>query len=136
MTDASPADLSPVAISEDRTFAAVVYGLYFLGLAYGLTMLVGLVLAYAKLGGAGPKMRTHYLFQIRTVWIALAWSIIGGLLILVGLPLSLILIGIPIVKLGVAVLGLIYVWILARCVAGALYLFQDAPYPRPRGWLI
>ena len=139
MTDLSGTAAPPAtttAAHEDRTLPAVVYGLYFLGLAYGVTTLIGLVLAYASRGAAGPRMRTHYDFQIRTFWMAIAWALAGGLLMLIGLPLSFVLIGIPIVKLGLAIVSLTFVWIIARCVADAVYLSQDAAYPRPRTWLI
>ncbi|HEY2659083.1 MAG TPA: hypothetical protein VGI79_05130 [Caulobacteraceae bacterium] len=124
------------AAHEDRTLPAVVYGLYFLGLAYGVTALIGLIVAYANLGSAGPKMRSHYVFQVRTVWTGLAWALIGGALIVIGGILSIILIGVPIIKLGFLVLSLICLWALARCIAGAIYLSQDQAYPRPRSWLL
>ena len=57
------------AVSEDRTMPAVVYGLYFLGVANGLTTILGLVLALANRGRAGERMRTHYTFLIRTCWL-------------------------------------------------------------------
>ncbi|MDR3507138.1 MAG: hypothetical protein P4L64_04490 [Caulobacteraceae bacterium] len=145
MTDTSPNAASPntpgtppAALShEDRTVPAIIYALYlFMGVMFGLPALVGVVLAYANLGNAGPMVRTHLIFQIRTVWIGAAWAAIGGLLILVGAPLSLILIGIPLLQAGFAILSLIYLWVLARCVAGGIYLSQDAVYPRPRTWLI
>ncbi len=137
MTDLS-GSLPPTADAahEDRTLPAVVYGLYFLGLAYGVTALIGLIVAYANLGAAGPKMRSHYVFQIRTVWMGLAWALLGGALIVIGGVLSIILIGIPIIQLGFAIISLICVWVLARCIAGAIYLSQDQAYPRPRSWLI
>ena len=137
MTDLSGAVPPTVgAAHEDRTVPAVVYVLYFLGLAYGVTILVGLIVASANQGAAGPRMRTHYQFQIRTVWMALAWAFLGGMLILIGFPLSFILIGVPIVQLGFAIISLICVWAFARTVAGAIYLSQDQAYPRPGTWLI
>ena len=137
MTDLSGA-MPPTAgaAHEDRTIPAVVYVLYFLGLAYGVTALIGLIVAYANLNSAGPKMRTHYQFQIRTVWMGLAIALLGGVLIVIGLPLSFIIIGIPIVQLGFAIVSLVCVWVLARCIAGGIYLSQDQAYPRPLSWLV
>ena len=138
MTDLSGTMPPMVGAShEDRTLPAVVYGLFaFQALAFGLPALLGLIIAYVNLGSAGPRMRSHYVFQVRTVWIGLAWAMIGGGLMVVGGILSVILIGIPILQLGFAVLSLICLWALARCIAGAICLSQDQAYPRPRTWLI
>ncbi len=124
------------APAEDRAFAAVIYGLFLLGLACGVTLPAGLVLAYLRLPLAGPGVRSHHVFQVRTIWIALGLSLAGCALILVGLPLSLVLIGVPMVQLGIGLFGLIYVWLLARCISGAYHLALHAPYPRPASWLI
>lgn len=123
---------------EDRMMAAIVYGLYLLGLTNGVTILIGLIIAYANLGAAGPKMRSHYIFQIRTVWIAVAWSLLAFLLIGAGAVLSFVLIGIPLFHLGWGMLGagVGWLWYLVRSVAGALKLAHDESYPRPRAWLI
>jgi uncharacterized membrane protein len=120
--------------TEDRMLPAVVYGLYLLGAANGLTTIVGLVLALANRSHAGERMRTHYTFQIRTCWLWLAWMAIGVVLLAVGAPLSLVLVGIPLFVLGWVIIGLIEVWFIARVVIGAICLAQDQPYPRPYSW--
>ncbi|MBA4793471.1 hypothetical protein [Phenylobacterium sp.] len=127
---------TPTATSEDRTLPAVVYGLYLLGLANGLTILIGLVLSYASRGSAGPVMATHHTFLIRTFWLSIGWFIIGGLLLLFGIPLSLVLVGIPAVLLGVFIMGAVGIWFVIRCVMGVIYLARGEPYPRPYNWLI
>jgi uncharacterized membrane protein len=121
---------------EDRTMPAVVYGLYLLGIANGLTVVLGLVLALANRGGAGARMRSHYTFLIRTCWLWLAWMVIGGLLIAFGLPLSLVLVGLPLLGLGWAIVGLVHVWFALRVIVGVIYLARDEPYPRPESWLL
>ena len=120
---------------EDATLPAVVYALYLIGLINGLTIVLGLVIAYANRGAAGPRTRTHYLFQIRTVWTALAWWIIAGILIFWGVPLSLILIGAPLLVLGGLILALAHIWFAVRCILGLVYLSRGEAYPRPRAWL-
>ena len=122
-------------LSEDRVLPTIVYGLYLLGAVNGLTTLVGLVLALASRGGAGERMRSHYTFLIRTCWLWLAWIVIGVLLIVVGAPLSLLLIGLPLLLLGKAIVGLIEIWFIARVVIGAVYLARNEAYPRPNAWL-
>ncbi len=123
------------ALSEDRSLPFIIYGLYLLGMANGLTILVGLVAAYANQGGAGSRMRSHYVFQIRTFWTAIGWWIIGGTLILFGLPLSVVLVGVPMVMLGGLIFAVGHLWFGIRCLAGVVYLARDEAYPRPRSWL-
>lgn len=125
-----------VVTTEDRVLPAVVYGLYLLGLVNGLTILVGLVLAYINLDKAGPRMRTHYEFQIRTFWIGLAIFLSLGLLIGISAVLSLVLIGIPFLMLFVFLWGAVGVWFAIRCLVGLVYVSQDEAYPRPKTWLI
>ncbi len=114
----------------------VVYVLYLIGLVNGLTILIGFVMAYALKGNAGEMARSHYVFLIRTIWIALAWSLIAGLIMLVGLPLTLVLIGFFFLHLAWGIFGLIGVWFTVRCVVGLIYLSRGEPYPRPSAWLI
>jgi len=121
---------------EDRTMPAVVYALYILGIVNGLTILLGLILAYANRGGAGARARSHYTFLIRTCWLWLAWVLIGVLLLAVGIPLSFVLVGIPIAVLGWAILALDHVWFAVRVVLGGIYLARDEPYPRPYSWFL
>lgn len=125
------------ATTEDRTLPAVVYGLYLLGPASGgLTILIGLVLAHMNRDGAGPIMRSHYVFQVRTFWVGLAIFVILGALIAISGLLSVVLIGIPFLMLFLFLWGLVGVWFLVRSVVGLLYLAQSQPYPRPQTWLI
>jgi uncharacterized membrane protein len=121
---------------EDRTLPAVVYALYLIGLVNGLTVLVGLVIALASRGGAGARMRTHYTFLIRTCWLWLAWVVIGGALILWGALFSVILIGLPFLGLGWAIVGLVHLWFAVRVILGVIHLARDEPYPRPYSWLL
>ena len=127
---------TPVVTTEDRVLPAVVYGLYLLGLVNGLTILVGLVVAYINLDKAGPRMRTHYDFQIRTFWIGLAIFLSLGLLIGISAVLSLVLIGIPFLMLFLFLWGAVGVWFAVRCIIGLVYVSQDQAYPRPNTWLI
>ncbi len=121
---------------EDATLPAVVYALYLIGLINGLTIVLGLIIAYANRDLVGPRTQTHYLFQIRTVWTALAWWLIACVLIFWGAPLSLILIGVPLLMLGGLIFGLVHIWFAVRCILGLVYLSRGEAYPRPRTWLI
>ncbi|MFN3523517.1 MAG: DUF4870 family protein [Phenylobacterium sp.] len=136
MSDPVAADPAPQTASEDKILPAVVYALYLVGVSNGLTVVLGLILAYVSKDGAGPKMRTHYDFLIRTFWMGLAWCVIGGLLVAVGIPLSFVLVGIPPLLLGGLILSLVGVWFIVRCVIGVIYLARDEAHPRPETWLI
>ena len=132
----TPVAPTPVAMTEDRVMAAIIYGLYLVGFCNGLTVFIGLVLAYANLGAAGPKMRSHYIFQIRTFWTCAVWAFLGGMILALGGFLLVILIGYPIMAAGMGVIGLAGVWFFIRSVVGAIYLAQDQAHPRPRTWVI
>src|SRR4051812_25246016 len=96
--------------AEDRTLPAGVYALYLIGLTHGLTTIIGLIIAYASRDSAGPRMYSHYTWLIRTFWITLGGFVAGGLLLLVGIPLSFVLIGIPLVVVGGLLMGLAWVF--------------------------
>ena len=128
--------VTPVAQPEDRTMPAVVYGLYLLGLANLITVFIGLIIAYANRGSAGPDMASHYTFLIRNIWQSIWWFVIVGVMVLFGIPLSLVLVGIPIVVLGAFIMGAVWLWFAIRCVVGVIYLARGESYPRPMNWLI
>lgn len=141
MTDqaaTTPADMvSPAAdAGEDRTLPGVVYVLYLVGLVNGLTIVLGLILAYLMKGTAGPKAESHYDYLIRTVWMSIGLFLVGGLLFVMGLPLSIILIGIPALVAGAVIMGATGVWFAIRCIVGLVYLGRDEAHPRPKTWLI
>jgi uncharacterized membrane protein len=105
----------------DNVPAIAVYVLYGMGYFNAVTVLVGLVVAYVKIGDAELLLRSHYRFQIRTFWISLLY--LG-----IGLPLSLLLIGFPIVIWWFA-------WSLVRTVKGVLLLIDNKPIVNPESWL-
>lgn len=119
--------------TEDRAMPAVVYALYILGLFHGLTLFIGLIMAYALRGGAGPVMASHYTWQIRTFWISLIWFVIGAGVALVGAVLSIILIGIPILWTGGLICAGAWLWAMIRCIVGAVRLADGRPVDRPYG---
>ena len=112
----------PLAAGNPGSLANVIYILYLVGLAFGLTALIGVILAYTNKDGAPAWVASHYRFQIRTFWIGLLIAVIGGLL-------ALILIG-WLVLIGLAV------WVVMRCVKGMTYLGRGQPVPDPATWMI
>lgn len=122
--------------AEDRTLPVIVYGLYLLGLTNGLTILIGLIIAYASRDNAGPAMRSHYTFQIYTFWISLVAAIAAGALIVFGGILSFILVGIPFLMLGIGIGSLIGLWFVVRCIVGLVHVSRGDAYPRPTNLVI
>lgn len=121
--------------AEDRTMPAIIYGLYLIGLTHGITTVIGLIIAYACRDQAGPRMYSHYTWLIRTFWITIGAMVAGGLMIAIGIPLSLVLVGIPIVMLGGVLFGVAWVYCLVRLVIGIIYLARDDEIPRPYAWI-
>jgi uncharacterized membrane protein len=132
MTEATVLDPAPRATSEDLTLPIVCYVLYLLMIPTGgLAYLAGVIIAYAQRDGAGPAARSHYEFLIRTFWLSLVGLCAGVALCVVGGVLSVVLIGIPILLAGVALLGLGKLWFVIRCVLGIAKAAQKEAYPRP-----
>jgi uncharacterized membrane protein len=95
--------------------------LYFGGYFTGFSALIGVIIAYMKVDDAEPVLRSHYRFQIRTFWI-------GLLYLAIGIPLCLVLIGIPILVWW-------FVWSSIRVVKGILLVIEHKPIVNPSSWL-
>src|SRR5688572_8922228 len=109
---------------DSRTMAIAVYALYLAGfLTAFLTAIAGVIIAYAVRREAPEWLKSHYTFQIRTFWIGLVASIIGGATVWV-------------FGLGFLILMATGLWFLVRTVAGLGQLLNNKPYPNPEAWLI
>jgi uncharacterized membrane protein len=128
--------MSDYTATEDRTMPGVVYGLYFLGIpTAGLTSLIGLIVALAQRPVSGPVSASHYSFLVRTFVLGLVWCVAWGAVLLVSIPFSFILIGIPFMALAGVMLKLGLVWYVIRLILGVIYLARGDAYPRPYSWL-
>ena len=124
--------MTDYSATEDRTMPTVCYALYLLGFATaGLSAIVGVIIASAQQAVSGPDMRTHYTFLIRTFWIGLVWSVLAAMVLAVGIPLSFILIGIPLLILAKLMFAVGAIWYGLRCILGLVYLSRGEPHPRP-----
>jgi uncharacterized membrane protein len=103
------------------TPAVVVYALYLASIVSGLTALIGVIVAYVYRGKDAAWLDTHFTFQIRTFWMLLLYSLIGGALTLV--------------LIGWLMLLFVLVWLLVRCVRGIQFVSRGQPYPNPGSWL-
>jgi uncharacterized membrane protein len=108
-------------IVSDNILAVVVYLLYGVGYFTGISALIGVIIAHVKVHDTDPVLRSHYQFQIRTFWI-------GLLYLAIGIPLCIVLIGIP-------VLAWWLVWSLIRIIKGIISVNEYKPIANPRSWL-
>jgi uncharacterized membrane protein len=125
----------PATTTDERVLPGIVYGLYFLQLFTGFTVLIGVIMAYVLRDRATEVTRSHYDFLIATFWKAIFPLLVSIVAFVVGLVLSIVLIGIPILMGAVFMFAAICVWYLIRCVVGAVYLAQNQAHPRPETWL-
>jgi uncharacterized membrane protein len=100
--------------------AKVIYILYLVGIAVGLTSIVGVIMAYINKDDGPDWLQSHYRYQIRTFWISILYGFITFLLCLV--------------LIGLLLIPVVLVWLIVRCVKGLKYLDQKAPLPDPASW--
>ena len=137
MTEASAYNPRPMATTEDLTLPVIVYVLYLLAIPTALiSVIIGVIIAYAQRDTAGPAARSHYEFLIRTFWLSLVIFAVGTGVCIVGGVLSVILIGIPILIVGILMLLCTKLWYVVRCILGILYAARKEPYPRPDALLV
>ena len=105
-------------IVSDNILAVVVYLLYGVGYFTGISALIGVIIAHVKVHDTDPVLRSHYQFQIRTFWI-------GLLYLAIGIPLCMVLIGIP-------VLAWWLLWSLIRIIKGIISVNEYKPIVSPR----
>lgn len=99
----------------------IIYLLYLAGLVIPITHVIGVVMAYLYRNEAPSWLQSHFAYQIRTFWIALASVLVGALLLKV--------------KIGALLLLLLLVWLIIRCIKGLKLLDQQSAHPNPQGWL-
>lgn len=102
--------------------AQLVYILYFLGFLTGVTVIVGLVMAYINRGKSEPFVDSHYTWLIRTFWMGLLFSIISTFLMIIGIGFLLII--------------ATAIWAIIRLVKGLQQLARREAVPEPASWWI
>ncbi len=111
-------------VTAERTgnpdMAKIVYVLYLIGLVTGITILVGVIMAYIYKDDSPDWLRTHYESQIRMFWIGLLYCIIAGILVWVLIGFLLFLV--------------IAIWWIVRCIKGFKHLDSRTPYPDYQSW--
>jgi uncharacterized membrane protein len=115
-------DLTPAAANGgDSNLTNIIYILYLVGIAVGITTIVGVIMAYVNDGAAPAWLRSHYRYQIRTFWIGMLYGLLGTLLSLVGI--------------GLLVFPLLLIWWIVRCVKGMRALGDRRGVDNPAAWL-
>lgn len=99
----------------------LVYILYLAGLVFGITGIIGVIMAYINKSDAPEWLQRHYQFQIRTFWIGFLYLVIGSIL-------SLVIIGWFVILFWV-------VWLIIRCVKGMKALDMKQAPANVTGWL-
>jgi uncharacterized membrane protein len=93
---------------------------------FGLPSIVAIVMNYVRRSEVrGSYLESHFRWQRRTFWFALAWIVGIGLL---SAPLMPVLVGFLTFGLGVAAIG---VWVVYRVVRGWLALRELRALPMP-----
>ena len=121
MTDPQVEILPQSGEPSEGRIANLIYILYLASLVFGITGLIGVVMAYVNKGDGPGWVESHYRFQIRTFWIGLLLGVIGGLT-------SLIVIGWFVLLFGL-------IWIIVRCAKGMKYLARGQAHPDPGAWM-
>lgn len=104
--------------SRMRNVALAVHGLYAASFLFGVTSLIGVVVAYMKRGeAAGTIYHSHLTYAIRTFWIGLALSVAGFVLSLLGI--------------GFLIWAFALVWFVIRLVRAFLAWNDRRPVERP-----
>ena len=101
--------------------AKIVYVLYLGGIVVGLLAVIGAIVAYVNRDDGPAWLAAHYRFQIRTFWIGLLFCAVG--------------VATSFVVIGWAVLMIVAVWWIVRCVKGLNYLSRAEPYPHVTTWI-
>jgi uncharacterized membrane protein len=97
-----------------------VYILYLVGFLTGITVLVGLVIAYLQRDRTDQVSQSHFQFQITTFWVGLLYFFVGLLTL----------------HFAVGALILLWwvIWTVIRCVKGLLALNAGEAVRYPNSW--
>jgi uncharacterized membrane protein len=116
----APLSTQPAPGADTGSTAKVVYILYLASIIFGVTSLVGVIMAYVNKAQAPEWLQSHYRYQIRTFWIGMLYGFIGALLCLV--------------VIGFFVLLFVAVWLIVRCVKGMMVLDKQQPVANTGTW--
>ncbi|MEE4211167.1 MAG: hypothetical protein V2I43_18105 [Parvularcula sp.] len=119
---------------DDRNKAIAIYAIYLFGLFTAVPFVIGVVLAYVFRGESSPAPASHYEHQIGLFWRFLIGNVLNGVLFAIAMPLSAVIIGLPLLLLSGLIFAWLWVMMLTRCVRGISKAGAQEPYPVPAGW--
>jgi uncharacterized membrane protein len=122
MSSTEPRTTRPPVVSDEQ-LVLIVYLLYFAAYIFGITALIGVIIAHIRFPDATLLLKSHYQFQIRTFWIGLLYVVVGAVLVTF----------VPVI--GVAILIWWLIWSLVRNVKGLLALNDHKPIRDPASWM-
>ncbi len=99
----------------------IIYVLIIVSSVIPIIGLISVIMAYINKKDAPDWLESHYQFQIRTFWI-------GLLLLIVGIALTIIII-------GFFVILFLMVWTIIRGIKGMAYLDRKEAHPTPKSWM-
>ncbi|MEC9491570.1 DUF4870 family protein [Flexistipes sp.] len=102
-----------------KTVINVVYILQAVYFVFGITLIIAVIIDYVKRGDAeNTWLASHIKWQIRSFWYTLLWTVLGGILIPVGI--------------GFVILAAANIWLIYRIVKGWLKLIdKEELYQKP-----
>ena len=123
LSSTEPNSSRPPVISDEQ-LVLIVYLLYFAAYIFGITALIGVIIAHVRFPDANLLLRSHYQFQIRTFWIGVLYLLVGTILAFAIFPV-----------IGYAVFIWWLIWSLVRNVKGLLALNDHKPIRDPASWM-
>ena len=120
MTDPAPSAARDLRErdQDERGKAMAIWVLYLVALFTGLTLIVGVFLAYLFRGSAPDWLRSHYDAQVRVFWWGVFWVVVG----------SVMCATVILIPLGFLVFGLSWLWVLVRSVQGFARVNDGRPF--------
>lgn len=101
-------------LAANKQYTQIIYILQLVSLVSGITAILGVVMNYVKLSEVrGTFLESHFRWQIRTFWFFLLWTIIGGILMMVGVGFLILLVAV--------------VWYIYRAIKGINALNGNRP---------
>lgn len=126
--------MDDISTENETGLPTLIYAIYFVALFTGIPFLIGVIIAYLARGEARPIARSHYQHQITIFWRVFLGGILGWALIGFGIPLSFVLIGIPMIIVGALLLLYLFVWTLVRCIRGVTASSNDRGFDHEESW--
>lgn len=106
--------------NSERTVPMIVYCCYLGALLYGITMIIGVIVAYIyRQNSSGTWYGSHFDYQISIFWKSLIGFVLGFATMFFGV--------------GIVILIFTYLWVIVKIIKGWQRLAEGKPAPVPAG---